>query len=164
MDVLDGLDHQCYFQSLDWNVPPRQFLRDHIVSRCRVDGLGGIVIHQIVNRDGIPCGRLIVGSLYIDKIFSPVGVFDKLLITRRRNHNLKLIRHWPCNSLPSLRIPFQFFCCNFPEDIITRNHIFRAQCLPMVITILHIVVQANLLQVLTVAESTVLNHDFHVAV
>ena len=50
------------------------------------------------------------------------------------------------------------------ENIIAWNHILGAEGLPMVAAVLHIVVQTNLLQVLTTTESSVLYHDFQVAV
>ena len=50
------------------------------------------------------------------------------------------------------------------KDVVAGYHVLRAQRLPVVVTVLHVVVHAYLLQVLAATEGAVLNTDLQVAV
>ena len=137
-------------------------MRHHLVGGGGVDGLGRIVVGQSALVDGAPGGGLVVGGLDESRVGRPVGVFHKLLVACRRDDDAEI--HGPGGSCQMLLLADAMEALQDSEDVVAGYDILRAECLPMVVAVLHIVVEAQLLQAVAVGECAVGDDNLQVGV
>ena len=154
-----------YFRNNQRNIPPRQRLIHHLVRIAYARRSRRKAIDQAVLADVRFRRWRIVGCPDVISIQAPVRVVDEFRVAVRRNDDVEVrVDGRSCGNHLLLAHARRLHSIGYSEYVVPRNHVARSQRLPVVLSVLHVVEQAQLLQVATVAKSTVLNANLQVAV
>ena len=161
-----GGQRECHLQSDARCRPPRHVLAHHLRGLQDAAGVGDVAVGEAVAGE---VGLAAAGGVEIDRldiadVVHPVGVVEEVLVAVGGDENLEALGHAGSALYLRLAHGLQFLHRRLAEDVVARDDVLRAKALPVVGAFLHVVEQAQLLQVLAALEGTVLYDHLQVAV